>query len=266
MAEKLNLKMGRANLVEFAATLTELAQADRNVIAVTAIPAARASYCIRPTPPATARRGWHCRAEPGGITAGLAAAGKKAFAVSPPAFLQHGRWNRSRTMSATRMSRPGSSVSAPASAMAPSAAPSFLARLRCAARDSQPHHPRACGQSRDARSIRAATRTDKPIYFRFGRALTYSLHPPGTSSRWAKRFSSAAATTSLSSPPARQSCTPCWRRPARRVRAERSRVEHAYRQTAGRQSRARSRRQCRAVITAEEHSVHGGLAKRAPPC
>ena len=35
MAEQLGLKMGRANLDEFAAALTELAQADRNVIAVT---------------------------------------------------------------------------------------------------------------------------------------------------------------------------------------------------------------------------------------
>ena len=35
MAEKLGLKMGRANLDEFAATLEELATADPNIIAVT---------------------------------------------------------------------------------------------------------------------------------------------------------------------------------------------------------------------------------------
>ena len=35
MAEKLSLTMGRANLDEFAATLQELAKANRNIIAVT---------------------------------------------------------------------------------------------------------------------------------------------------------------------------------------------------------------------------------------
>ena len=35
MAEKLGLKMGRANLEEFAATLEELAKANPNIIAVT---------------------------------------------------------------------------------------------------------------------------------------------------------------------------------------------------------------------------------------
>ncbi|HLZ53895.1 MAG TPA: hypothetical protein VKS19_05400, partial [Verrucomicrobiae bacterium] len=35
MAEKLGLKMGRANLDEFAAALLELAKANRNIVAVT---------------------------------------------------------------------------------------------------------------------------------------------------------------------------------------------------------------------------------------
>jgi len=88
MAEKLGLKLGRANLDEFAATLTELAQADRNVIAVTSD--SRGSGKLNAfgqlLPQQLVEVGV---AEQNlvGITAGLAAAGKQAFAASPASFL-----------------------------------------------------------------------------------------------------------------------------------------------------------------------------------
>ena len=44
MAEKLGLKIGRANLDEFAATLEELAKANPNIVAVTSDSRARASW------------------------------------------------------------------------------------------------------------------------------------------------------------------------------------------------------------------------------
>jgi transketolase len=88
MAEKLGLRKGRANLEEFADTLLALARADRNIVAVTSD--SRGSGKLAP----------FGQALPGqivevgiaeqnlvGITAGLAACGKKAFGVSPSCFL-----------------------------------------------------------------------------------------------------------------------------------------------------------------------------------
>ncbi len=88
MADKLGLKKGRANLEEFADTLQALAAADRNVIAVTSD--SRGSGKLAPFGKALPKQ----IVEVGiaeqnlvGITAGLAACGKKAFGVSPSCFL-----------------------------------------------------------------------------------------------------------------------------------------------------------------------------------
>ncbi len=88
LAEKLGLKKGRANLEEFADTLQALATADRNVIAVTSD--SRGSGKLAPFGKALPKQ----IVEVGiaeqnlvGITAGLAACGKKAFGVSPSCFL-----------------------------------------------------------------------------------------------------------------------------------------------------------------------------------
>lgn len=88
MAEKLGLKKGRANLEEFADTLQALATADRNIIAVTSD--SRGSGKLAPFGKALPKQ----IVEVGiaeqnlvGITAGLAACGKKAFGVSPSCFL-----------------------------------------------------------------------------------------------------------------------------------------------------------------------------------
>lgn len=88
MAEKLGLKKGRANLEEFADTLQALATADRNIVAVTSD--SRGSGKLAPFGKALPRQ----IVEVGiaeqnlvGITAGLAACGKKAFGVSPSCFL-----------------------------------------------------------------------------------------------------------------------------------------------------------------------------------
>src|SRR5512135_895887 len=88
MAEKLGLKMGRANLDEFAATLTELARVDRNLIVVTSDSrgSGRLDLFGQSLPKQLVEVGV---AEQNlvGIAAGLAAAGKKVFAVSPASFL-----------------------------------------------------------------------------------------------------------------------------------------------------------------------------------
>jgi transketolase len=88
MAEKLGLKMGRANLDEFATTLEELAKANPNIVAVTSD--SRGSGKLAPFGKSRPKQ----IVEVGiaeqnlvGITAGLAACGKKSFGVSPACFL-----------------------------------------------------------------------------------------------------------------------------------------------------------------------------------
>jgi transketolase len=88
MAAKLGLKQGRANLEEFADTLQALATADRNLVVVTSD--SRGSGKLAPFGQALPQQ----LIEVGiaeqnlvGVTAGLAACGKKAIGVSPACFL-----------------------------------------------------------------------------------------------------------------------------------------------------------------------------------
>src|SRR5579864_7809134 len=88
VAGKLGLQMGRANLDEFAATLEELAKTNSNIVAVTSD--SRGSGKLAPFGKALPKQ----LIEVGiaeqnlvGITAGLAACGKKSFGVSPACFL-----------------------------------------------------------------------------------------------------------------------------------------------------------------------------------
>lgn len=88
VAEKLGLTMGRANLEEFADTLLALAKADRNILAVTSD--SRGSGKLGPFGQALPKQ----IVEVGiaeqnlvGIAAGLGSCGKNVFAVSPACFL-----------------------------------------------------------------------------------------------------------------------------------------------------------------------------------
>lgn len=88
MAEKLGLKMGRANLEEFADTLLAMAKADRNVLAVTSD--SRGSGKLGPFAAALPDQIIELGiAEQNlvGVSAGLASAGKIVYAVSPACFL-----------------------------------------------------------------------------------------------------------------------------------------------------------------------------------
>ncbi|HEY0946627.1 MAG TPA: transketolase C-terminal domain-containing protein [Opitutaceae bacterium] len=88
VAEKLGLKLGRANLEEFADTLLALARADRNVVAVTSD--SRGSGKLGPFGQALPQQIVELGiAEQNlvGVAAGLASAGKIVFAVSPACFL-----------------------------------------------------------------------------------------------------------------------------------------------------------------------------------
>src|SRR5262252_4616430 len=182
MAEKLGLKMGRANLDEFAATLMELAKADRNVVAVTSD--SRGSGKLGPFGQALPKQ----LVEVGiaeqnlvGIAAGLAAAGKKAFAVSPACFLT------ARALEQIKNDVCYSDV--PAKIIGISAGVSYgalgsthhslhdLAALR-AVNNITILAPADNFETRKA--IRAAAQLPHPVYVRFGKAPMYDLHSPNT--------------------------------------------------------------------------------------
>lgn len=264
MAEKLGLKLGRANLEEFAATLEALARANPNIIAVTSD--SRGSGKLGP----------FGKALPGqivevgiaeqnlvGITAGLAACGKKAFGVSPSCFLT------ARALEQIKNDVCYSDV--PAVLVGISAGVSYgalgsthhslhdLAALR-AIPNLTLLVPADNFETREA--IRFAARAAQPVFVRFGKAPMYDLHPAAT------RFEVGRA---------------ILLRDGRDVAflATGETVAHAVLAAAqltelGIEARVlsvptvkpldteavlRAGRECRAVVTVEEHSVHGGLGE-----
>src|SRR6187455_2906800 len=171
MAEKLGLKMGRANLEEFAAVLEELAKANPNIVAVTSD--SRGSGKLAPFGKALPKQ----IVEVGiaeqnlvGITAGLAACGKRSFGVSPACFLT------ARSLEQIKNDVCYSDV--PAVLVGISAGVSYgalgsthhslhdLAALR-AIRNLVIIVPADNFETREA--IRAAAKTTKPTFVRFGK-------------------------------------------------------------------------------------------------
>jgi transketolase len=178
MAEKLGLTMGPANLEVFADTLLALAKVDRRILALTSD--SRGSGKLGP----------FCQALPQqivevgiaeqnlvGIAAGLSAAGKKAFAVSPACFLT------ARALEQIKNDVCYSDV--PATIVGISAGVSYgalgsthhslhdLAALR-AIHNIRVIVPADNFETREA--VRAAATADHPVYLRFGKAPLPSVH------------------------------------------------------------------------------------------
>jgi transketolase len=264
MAEKLGLKMGRANLDEFAATLLELAKASPNIVAVTSD--SRGSGKLGPFGQALPKQ----LVEVGiaeqnlvGITAGLAACGKKSFGVSPACFLT------ARSLEQIKNDVCYSGV--PATLVGISSGVSYgalgsthhslhdLAALR-AINNLTIIVPADNFEARAA--ILAAAKSSKPTFVRFGKAPMYGLHPPET------KFAAGQAITLRDGNDLAFIATG-------------ETVVHALLaagQLAGRglncrvismhtvkpldtQAVLKAGRECRAVVTVEEHSVHGGLGE-----
>lgn len=264
MAEKLGLKKGRANLEEFADTLQALATADRNIVAVTSD--SRGSGKLAPYGQALPRQ----LVEVGiaeqnlvGITAGLAACGKKSFGVSPGCFLT------ARSLEQIKNDVCYSNV--PAVLVGISSGVSYgalgsthhslhdLAVLR-AINNLTIIVPADNFETREA--VRYAARAPRPVFLRFGKAAMHDLHPAGAT------FEAGRALTL---------------REGRDVAfiANGETVVHALLaagQLAEQGVSARvlslhtvkpldtaailaAGRECRAVVTVEEHMVHGGVGE-----
>jgi transketolase len=182
MAAKLGLRKGRANLEEFADTLQTLAAADPNIVAVTSD--SRGSGKLAPYGKALPRQ----IVEVGiaeqnlvGITAGLAACGRKAFGVSPSCFLT------ARSLEQIKNDVCYSDV--PAVLVGISSGVSYgalgsthhslhdLAVLR-AIHNLTVIVPADNFETRAA--IRAAARAPRPVFVRFGKAAMLDIVPPNS--------------------------------------------------------------------------------------
>lgn len=264
MAAKLGLRMGRANLEEFADTLQALATADRNIVAVTSD--SRGSGKLAPYGKALPRQ----IVEVGiaeqnlvGITAGLAACGKKAFGVSPSCFLT------ARSLEQIKNDLCYSNV--PGVLVGISAGVSYGAL-------GSTHHslhdfavlrainnitiiaPADNLETREA--VRHAAAATRPVFLRFGKAAMYDVHPAGT------RFAAGRAITLregkdvafLASGETVVHALLAAAQLAEAGLAARVLSFHTIKPLDAEAVLAAGR-ECRAVITVEEHMVHGGLGE-----
>ncbi len=264
MAEKLGLKTGRANLDEFAATLLELAKANRNMVAVTSD--SRGSGKLGPFGEALPRQ----LIEVGiaeqnlvGITAGLAAAGKKAFGVSPACFLT------ARSLEQIKNDVCYSDV--PAVLVGISAGVSYgalgsthhslhdLAALR-AIHNISIIVPADNFETREA--IRAAAQSEQPMFIRFGKAAMYGLHKPDA------KFETGKAITlregkDVAFIATGETVVHCFLAAAKLAeQGLNCRVLSMHTvKPLDTEAVLRAGRECRAIVTVEEHSVHGGLGE-----
>ena len=257
--------MGRANLEEFADTLLALAKDDRNIVVVTSD--SRGSGKLGPFGKALPQQ----IVEVGiaeqnlvGIAAGLAAAGKKSFAVSPACFLT------ARALEQIKNDVCYSDV--PAAIVGISAGVSYgalgsthhslhdLAALR-AIHNITIVVPADNFETREA--VRAAAQATHPTYLRFGKAAT--VHAARARTR---TFAVGKAIT------LREGDDVCFIGTGETVihcllAAEKLAEEgldcrvlsmHTVKPL-DRDAILAAGRECRAVVTAEEHSVHGGLGE-----
>lgn len=264
MAEKLGLKMGRANLDEFAATLEELAKANPNIVAVTSD--SRGSGKLAPFGKALPKQ----IVEVGiaeqnlvGITAGLAACGKKSFGVSPGCFLT------ARSLEQIKNDVCYSDV--PAVLIGISSGVSYgalgtthhslhdLAVLR-AINNITILVPADNFETREA--ILFAAKATKPVFVRFGKAAMFGLHKPDTKFEVGKAvqlrdgnnvaFIATGETVVHALLAAGQLVE----------RGLNCRVLSMHTiKPLDTEAILKAGRECRAVITVEEHMVNGGLGE-----
>jgi transketolase len=264
MAEKSGLKMGRANLDEFAATLMELAKANANIVAVTSD--SRGSGKLGPFGQALPRQ----LVEVGiaeqnlvGITAGLAACGKKSFGVSPACFLT------ARSLEQIKNDVCYSDV--PATLVGISAGVSYgalgsthhslhdLAVMR-AIHNVSVVVPADNVETRAA--IHATAKSTKPMYVRFGKAAMYTLHSPEMKFEIGKAITLREGNDVAFIATGETVVHALLAAGQLAERGVKSRVISMHTvKPLDAETVLRAAKECRAVITVEEHSVHGGLGE-----
>jgi transketolase len=264
MAEKLGLKMGRANLDEFAATLEELAKANPNIVAVTSD--SRGSGKLAPFGKALPKQ----LVEVGiaeqnlvGITAGLAACGKKSFGVSPGCFLT------ARSLEQIKNDICYSDV--PAVLIGISSGVSYgalgtthhslhdLAVLR-AINNLMILVPADNFESREA--IRFASKATKPVFVRFGKAAMFNLHKPETKFEAGKAITLREGNDVAFIATGETVVHALLAAGQLAERGLNCRVISLHSiKPLDTEAILKAGRGCRAIVTVEEHMVHGGLGE-----
>jgi transketolase len=263
-AEKLGLTMGRANLEAFAGALLELAGQDRQIVIVTSD--SRGSGKLGPFGQALPKQ----LIEVGiaeqnlmGVAAGLSAAGKKAFAVSPACFLT------ARALEQIKNDVCYSDV--PAVVVGISAGVSYgalgsthhslhdLAALR-AIHNITIIVPADNFESREA--VRAAARAGRPVYLRFGKAPMYDVQRAnaGFAVGKATQLRDGGDVAFIATGEAVIHCVLAAAHLAELGLECRVLSMHTVKPLDA-EAVTRAGCECRAIITAEEHSVHGGLGE-----
>jgi transketolase len=264
MAEKLGLTVGRANLEVFADALLELAKDDPRILIVTSD--SRGSGKLGPFGQALPRQ----LVEVGiaeqnlvGIAAGLSAAGKKAFAVSPACFLT------ARALEQIKNDVCYSDV--PAVVVGISAGVSYgalgsthhslhdLAALR-AIHNVSVIVPADNFQTREA--AQAVAQAPHPMYLRFGKSPMLDLHRSDEKFELGKAITLREG-TDVAFIASGETCVHALL--AAGTLAEfgvqcRVLSMHTIKPLDS-QAVIRAGRECAAVVTVEEHSVHGGLGE-----
>lgn len=263
-AGRIGLTLGRANLEEFAAALLELATDDRKIAVVTSD--SRGSGKLGQFAEALPRQ----LVEVGiaeqnlvGIAAGLASAGKKSFAVSPACFLT------ARALEQIKNDVCYSDV--PATIVGISAGVSYgalgsthhslhdLAALR-AIHNIAILVPADNFETREA--VRAAAAAAHPVYVRFGKAPLYDLHDSTTTFAVGQAITlrDGRDVAFLATGETVVHCLLAAAQLAEQGVDCRVVSMHTIRPL-DLESIVRAGSECRAVVTAEEHSVHGGLGE-----
>jgi transketolase len=264
MAERLGLRMGRPNLEVFADTLLDLARSDPRIVVVTSD--SRGSGKLMPFGEALPRQ----LIEVGiaeqnlvGISAGLSAAGKKAFAVSPACFLT------ARALEQIKNDVCYSDV--PATVVGISAGVSYgalgsthhslhdLAALR-AIHNISLIAPADNFEARAA--VDAAAKARHPVYLRFGKAPLPIIHAPDAVFEVGKA-NVLRDGTDVALVATGESCIHALLAAAALADLGvecRVLSMHTIKPLDD-QAVIRAGRECGALVTVEEHSVHGGLGE-----
>jgi transketolase len=265
VAEQLGLAMGRANLDEFADTLLALAREDRRVLAVTSD--SRGSGKLKPFGDALPRQ----LVEVGiaeqnlvGVAAGIASTGRTVFAVSPASFLT--------ARSLEQIKNDVCYSDNPVKVVGISAGVSYgalgtthhslhdLAALR-AINNIDVVAPADNLETREA--VRAAARSDRPVYLRFGKAPMYHLHAPGTRLEIGRAITlrNGRDGAFIGTGEAVVHCLLAAAHLKARHGLECRVISVHSVKPLDAECVLAAGRDCRVVVTAEEHMVHGGLGE-----
>ena len=264
MAEKLGFTMGKANLDAFATTLTTLAEADPNVVVVTSDSRGSGKLtAYAKARPAQLIEVGIAEQNLVGITAGLAACGKRSFGVSPSCFLT------ARSLEQIKNDICYSNV--PGVLIGISSGVSYgalgtthhslhdLAVLR-AINNITILVPADNFESRE--SIKAAAAATRPVFVRFGKAAMYDLHGAEKNFEVGKAITLAEGNDVALIATGE---TVVHARLAAGLLAEEgigARVLSMHTiKPLDTNAILRAGRECRAVLTVEEHMVNGGLGE-----